>query len=597
MKKTTLLIAFFFATFMAEAQVIVASQNFNTALGWTSSATGWARRTTGGAPACSPFEGAGMARFNSYDLAAGTTVRLTSPAIILTGATYRVKLKMFRDSGYSTDADNIKVYVNTTALAGGTLLGTVNRSIALAPVVSADGWYSYSFDIPGAITGTRYVSVVGTGAYGNNIFIDDITVEEIPAIDSEMNTLNLNSIVSIGMKSITGVIKNFGSTTINSLDLKWQVDAGTIYTQNLTGLNIAPGATYNYTHTNQWNATPGLYSMKVWTSNINGGSGDTNVSNDQIIKSISVASNSTSRTPLYEKFSSSTCPPCYSFNTNSFTPFYNTGTNANNMAFISYQVNWPAAGDPYYTAEVGTRVAYYGVTGAPTLYVDAKEGTNDIAGLQADLNAALANPAYFVLTPTKNLVGNDMTVEVNVLPYLTGTYKLHVAVVEKITTQNGAPLGGTNGETSFKHVMMKMLPNASGTTVNFVHDVPFTTTLNANLSGLFIEEMTDLDVVVFIQDANKNVMQAKYATQALSNNNVDATAKISLYPNPSNGIVKIKTNETVDVTVTDLTGKVVFTMKQVSNDSQMNLSSLQKGIYLAKIVGQGTEQTQKLILK
>lgn len=597
MKKTTLLIALFFATFMAEAQVIVASQNFNTALGWTSSATGWARRTTGGAPACSPFEGAGMARFNSYDLAAGTTVRLTSPAITLTGATYRVKLKMFRDSGYSTDADNIKVYVNTTALAGGTLLGTVNRSIALAPVVSADGWYSYSFDIPGAITGTRYVSVVGTGAYGNNIFIDDITVEEIPAIDSEMNTLNLNSIVSTGMKSITGVIKNFGSTTINSLDLKWQVDAGTIYTQNLTGLNIAPGATYNYTHTNQWNATPGLYSMKVWTSNINGGSGDTNVSNDQIIKSISVASNSTSRTPLYEKFSSSTCPPCYSFNTNSFTPFYNTGTNANNMAFISYQVNWPAAGDPYYTAEVGTRVAYYGVTGAPTLYVDAKEGTNDIAGLQADLNAALANPAYFVLTPTKNLVGNDMTVEVNVLPYLTGTYKLHVAVVEKITTQNGAPLGGTNGETSFKHVMMKMLPNASGTTVNFVHDVPFTTTLNANLSGLFIEEMTDLDVVVFIQDANKNVMQAKYATQALSNNNVDATAKISLYPNPSNGIVKIKTNETVDVTVTDLTGKVVFTMKQVSNDSQMNLSSLQKGIYLAKIVGQGTEQTQKLILK
>jgi len=597
MKKTTLLIALFFATFMAEAQVIVASQNFNTALGWTSSATGWARRTTGGAPACSPFEGAGMARFNSYDLAAGTTVRLTSPAITMTGATYRVKLKMFRDSGYATDADNIKVYVNTTALAGGTLLGTVNRSTALAPAVSEDGWYSYSFDISGAITGTRYVSVVGTGAYGNNIFIDDITVEEIPAIDSEMNTLNLNSIVSTGMKSVTGVIKNFGSTTINSLDLKWQVDAGTIYTQNLTGLNIAPGATYNYTHTNQWNATPGLYSFKVWTSNVNGGSGDANVSNDQIIKSISVASNSTSRTPLYEKFSSSTCPPCYSFNTNYFTPFYNTGTNANNMAFISYQVNWPAAGDPYYTAEVGTRVAYYGVTGAPTLYVDAKEGTNDIAGLQADLNAALANPAYFVLTPTKNLVGNDMTVEVNVLPYLTGTYKVHVAVVEKITTQNGAPLGGTNGETSFKNVMMKMLPNASGTTVNFVHDVPFTTTLSANLSGLFIEEMSDLEVVVFIQDTNKNVMQAKYATQALSNNNVEATAKISLYPNPSNGIVKIKTNETVDVTVTDLTGKVVFTMKQVSNDSQMNLSSLQKGIYLAKIVGQGTEQTQKLILK
>ena len=579
---------------MSEAQVIVASQDFNTALGWTSSGTGWARRTTGGAPACSPFEGAGMARFNCYDLAQGTTVRLTSPAIALTGATYRVKLNMFRDGTYPEDQDNIKVYVNTTGLGGGILLGTIYRSSALAPAVSADGWYSYSFDIPGAITGNRFINILGTSDYGNNIFIDNITIEEIPAIDAEMNSININSIVSLGSKAISGVVKNFGSTAITSLDLKWQVDAGTIYTQNLTGLNIAPGATYAFSHPNQWTATPGLYSLKVWISNVNGGTGDSNVNNDQIIKSIAVASNSTNRTPLYEKFSSATCPPCYSFNVNNFTPFFNTGSNASNMAFISYQVNWPSSGDPYYTAETGTRVAYYGVTGAPTLYVDAKEGTNSIPMLQADLNAALANPAFFVLTPTKNLEGNVMTVNLNVLPYLTGTYKIHVAVVEKLTTGNVA----SNGETSFKHVMMKMMPNANGTTVNFTHDVPFTTTLTADLSGTFIEQMSDLEVVVFIQDSNKNVMQAKYATQqSLSTTDFDAASKISLYPNPSNGIVKIKTNEVVDVVVTDLTGKVVFTMNQVGNDSQMNLSSLQKGIYLAKLIGKETEQTQKIILK
>ena len=319
MKKTTLLIALLFITFMSEAQVIVASQDFNTALGWTSSGTGWARRTTGGAPACSPFEGAGMARFNCYDLAQGTTVRLTSQAIALTGATYRVKLNMYRDGTYPEDQDNIKVYVNTTGLGGGILLGTIFRSSAIAPAVSADGWYSYSFDIAGAITGNRFINILGTSDYGNNIFIDNITIEEIPAIDAEMNSINLNSIVSLGSKAISGVVKNFGSTAITSLDLKWQVDAGTIYTQNLTGLNIAPGATYAFSHPNQWTATPGLYSLKVWISNVNGGTGDSNVNNDQIIKSIAVASNSTNRTPLYEKFSSATCPPCYSFNVNNFT--------------------------------------------------------------------------------------------------------------------------------------------------------------------------------------------------------------------------------------------------------------------------------------
>jgi hypothetical protein len=38
-------------------------------------------------------------------------------------------------------------------------------------------------------------------------------------------------------------------------------------------------------------------------------------------------------------------------------------------------------------------------------------------------------------------------------------------------------------------------------------------------------------------------------------------------------------------------------MNQVTSDSQLNLSSLQKGIYMAKIMSEGTEETQKIILK
>ena len=53
----------------------------------------------------------------------------------------------------------------------------------------------------------------------------------------------------------------------------------------------------------------------------------------------------------------------------------------------------------------------------------------------------------------------------------------------------------------------------------------------------------------------------------------------------------------VDVTITDITGKTVFTMSQVTNDTQMNLSSLQKGMYLAKITGEGTVENKKFILK
>jgi hypothetical protein len=603
MKKITLLLLFFIA-FQSNAQV-VASQNFDVALGWTSTTvtsdagttiSAWSRRTAGTTPTCTPFAGAGMARFNSYSIPNGSSGRLTSPAIIFAGASYRVNLKMFRDSGYPTDADNIKVYYNTTNAAGGTLLGTVNRSKSLAPVVSADGWYSYTFIIPGTLTGTGYINILGTSAYGNNIFIDEIVVDQIPLNDADMSILNVNSIIPNGVSStaIQGTIKNNGSTTLNSIDIKWQVDSGTIYTQSLSGLNLAINQTYDFTHNTQWNTSlPGLYSLKVWVSNINGGSTDGDTTNDIITKSVSVASSSASRTPLYEKFSSSTCPPCASFNGTYFSPFLSN--NPNEFSLISYQVNWPGTGDPYYTAEVGTRVSYYGVTGAPTLYVDAKDGTNfNAAALDSDLNNALATPAYFTIDATKSLVGNVMSVQVTTMPYLTGNYNLYVAVVEKLTTGNVA----TNGETQFHNVFMKMMSSASGDSVSFTHDVQTVNNFQTTLTGLFIEQMSDLEVIVFIQNpATKAIMQSKVATLALSANSFDSASKFKVYPNPSNGIVKIKTESPVDVVVMDISGKTVYTMNQVTSESQLNLSSLQKGIYMAKIMSEGTEETQKIILK
>jgi hypothetical protein len=603
MKKTTLLFAFLLVSILGQAQII-ASQNFDSALGWTTTTTtsdagttisAWARRTTGGAPVCSPFAGAGMARFNSYNIPANGTGRLTSPAITFAGATYRVKLKMFRDSGYPTDADNIKVYYNTTSAAGGTLLGTVNRSVQLAPVVAADGWYAYAFDIPGNVNGTGYINILGTSQYGNNIFIDEITVEQIQPVDAEMSSVTMNAIVASGSKVISGTIKNMGTSAINTMDVKWQIGTGTIYTQSLSGLNIAAGQTYNYSHTDQWNATPGAYTLKVWVANVNGQATDGDASNDMVTKSVAVASGSTTRLPLYEKFSSSTCGPCYSFNTNYFSPFYTTGTNHDNLALICYQVNWPGTGDPYYTAEVGERVAYYGVTGAPTLYVDSKEGTNfSTAQLQSALNAEMAEPAYFALNATRLLNGTDITVDVTTTPYLTGTYTVHAVVVERITTGNIA----TNGETSFKNVMMKMLPDASGTPVNFTYDTPNTFSLQASLTGLNIEEMSDIDVIVFVQNtATKAVMQAAYATDALANNQFSASAFAKLYPNPTNGIVRIASEENVSVEVTDMTGKVVYTASNLENGASMNLTSLQKGVYVAKMTNaSGATQSQKIIL-
>lgn len=598
MKKITYLF-FFFAVLQSNAQVI--SETFDTALNWTvshptGSATnaGWSQVTTGSNPNCSPYAGAGMAKFASYDVAAGNVYVLTSPLFTLSSAnTYKVKFSMYRDGAYPTDADKVMVYLSTSPLSNGTnLLGTINRSISLTPVVSAEGWYNYSFNIPAGTNGNRYIRLSATSQYGNNIYFDNISVNQIVTNDAELNTVATPSVVLPGTKTISGVFANGGSNNITSATINWQIDGGAIYSQNLTGLNIAPNQTYNYSHTTTWNATPGTYSLKVWVSNPNGVT-DAFPANNEITKTVSVASNSTTRRPMYEKFTSSTCGPCASFNGTYFTPFY--GTNGSNISLINYQVNWPGSGDPYYTAEVGSRRGYYSVSAAPTLFVDAVDATNSsVAGLQADYNAAAAKPAYFALSATKNLVGTTMSVNVTSTPYLDGAYKLYVAVVEKTTTGNVA----SNGESSFKNVMMKMMPDANGTVINCTHDVPVTTQITTNLAGTFIEDYSDLEVVVFVQNnATKEIMQSTYAIdQALATDDF-SVAKINVYPNPSNGLITIDSTTAVDVTVSDLTGKVVYSAKQITNQSPLNLTNLQKGIYLVKMANENGEQTEKIVLK
>lgn len=604
MKKITL-IALFFAAFQMNAQVM--SETFDTALNWTplklsgaDTTPGWFRVTTGTNPSCSPYSGAGMAKFASYDILASNPANvfaLTSPSFTLDGAnSYCVKFAMYRDNGYNTDADKVAVHLvptATTAPSTTNLLGTVHRSMALAPVVSAEGWYVYQFNIPASTAGAKFIRLVATSQYGNNTYVDNVSVQQLVTNNLGLETVGVSPIILSNVATtISGSFKNYGTNVVNTAALNWQVNNGTIYTQNLTGLNLAVGATYNYSHTTTWTPTPGDYTLKVWVSNPNG-STDNFLADNEVTKSIRVASNSTARKPLLEKFTSSTCGPCASFNGTVFTPFY-TPTNAANATLINYQVNWPGSGDPYYTAETGVRRTYYQVSAAPTLFVDAKaSGSFSTAALQTEVNTEAALPGYFLISATKNLVGNTMNVTVNTTPYLNGQFRLFVAVVEKTTSGNAA----TNGETSFKNVFMKMMPDANGTVLNCTADTPISTGLSVDLTNTFIEQFTDLDVIVFVQDyASKEIMNSAVASQQLSSASFEV-AKIKVFPNPSNGIFKIDTALPTEIKVVDITGKEVYSASNITNQSSINVSNLQQGVYLLKMKNELGEQTEKIIIK
>ena len=223
---------------------------------------------------------------------------------------------------------------------------------------------------------------------------------------------------------------------------------------------------------------------------------------------VGVIAQAQQRRVLVEQFTSSTCYP--------YCPQMNAWlnpmlvTNADKVAVVKYQMNWPGAGDKYYTPEGGTRRAFYNVNGVPMLYANGVN-INSQSALQTAIDNGYAQPAQATITGGFLVVGDMIYVEANVTPLITGTnYFIHVVVCEKVTTGNK----GSNGETEFHHVMMKMFPNGSGTTMDLTEGVTIPLQFSHDMSTTHVEEMDDLEVIVFIQNkSTKAVLNAGYALE------------------------------------------------------------------------------------
>lgn len=90
---------------------------------------------------------------------------------------------------------------------------------------------------------------------------------------------------------------------------------------------------------------------------------------------------------------------------------------------------------------------------------------------------------------------------------------------------------------------------------------------------------------------------ATFKTNGTLGNGSFESSSFAVYPNPSNGIFNFNTEEVIDVTVVDITGKTVHTAKGIENGGSINLSGLQKGVYIAKINGASGQRNEKLIIK
>ena len=512
---------------------------------------------------------------------------------------------------------------------GGTSYTTVGT------ISGAGAWTNTVIDISSVAANQSNVKISLTyddGGAGNaaawlyGAVIDNFNVYAPAQRDMAALSLNMYAYTANNTPaSLSGSMKNFGGAAVTSMDLNYKVDNGAVVTQNLTGLNIAPLASYNYNHGTPWTpTTTGNHTVKLWASNINGGS-DSNNSNDTVSFTTYTCSQVEQRVMLYEGFSSSTCGPCAAANPALHTLLVNNNVNmpGSKVAAVKYQMDYPAPGnDPAYTAECDTRHTFYGVQGIPEGVIDGGlfyQGHP--AGLdQSLIDDATATPAPVKVTATASYNGNVINVTGSVSSYanINGNNKILIALVEDQITSADANHGvQSNGETDWYEVMRKMAGGTSGTNIGNMTDggnYPFN--VNTTITGYtgagtgtpkIFTDLSKMTAVVWVQDlTSKVVYQAGFADIVTSVEDKESTlSTLDIYPNPSidNTNIKftLKNSNSVVINVYNMMGELVYsqnngTLPAGVNQVSINTVNFASGMYNVVINAGNYNTTAKVMV-
>ena len=500
MKKTLLFtLALFLATaMMAQNRAVILEESFNDnsfPAGWSIAGLGtqnWVISGTDNAGGqANELHLNWSPQFNGVS-------RLVSPVIDLTGySSVIISFKHYLDNysgshtlGIATTSDG-----GTTWNQGWTQNYSTDGGYVVNQEISTDDMGSANFQFCIFYSGSSYNF--------DNWYFDDILVFNLENLDLAVTGSTMPDIATIGDLPVSMKVMNYGVTPITSIEASYEV-LGMEPVAQTFDVNLASlaSATLNFT-VPVVIETPGTYTVVLKINTVNGVEDDLENNNTSTVE-VHVPIDQVQRIPMIEHFSSSTCPPCVGVN-NTMNTFCNN--NPGRYTYTKYQMNWPGNGDPYYTAEGGVRSTYYGVSGVPDIYLDGV-GTNNSAVNQNTFNQHADQPGYFDVRGSFTVEGNTIHILADVMPYFDTEARVFVSINEKVTTGNV----GTNGETSFHHVFMKMMPNGQGSPIAFTATELQRLEFTQNMGATFVEEMSDLEVSIWVQNyGSKYVYNSHFA--------------------------------------------------------------------------------------
>lgn len=566
----------------------------------------------------------------SWDQTAGPLTPdnlLTSAAIPLGSTNLSLSFKIKgQDPSYSQE--HYAVYVTTSNVVA-TIIGSTPVLEETLPA-NMSAYATKTVDLSAFSGQTVYLTFRHYSVTDMfKINIDDVVVGQIPANEVALTAANVPTGALAGTVNIGGTVINYGSSPITSLDVSYDAGSGPV-NATINSLNIASGATYNFTHPTPLAVSVGnTYNVNVCATV----TGDAIASNNCKTGTIDfVVSSIIDKYVVVEEKTGTWCGWCPrgtvaldELHQNESKAFEIAVHNSDPMTVNSYDSGSNSFPD---------------FTGFPYTAIDRVMGTDPSDAQTAVTQRKTAPAPASISFDMAQIAGNTITVtaKATMVTTMTGDNRLAVVLIEDSVKGSGTDwlqhnyysstdqnidlidIHGTNWKSlpgtvdqstvfgGYNHVARALGNNAiNGTSgslpgtltdaQSYTYTYTFTKDPSWNINNMHA-------VAMLVKNSNSEILNsgqtAITGTAGIQENTTNVGIKA--YPNPSKGnstiSVSVANESSVSISVYNTVGALVYQIPAEkvngTHEFNVNLGEAQSGIYFAHVSVNGSKQIVKL---
>ena len=455
----------------------------------------------------------------------------------------------------------------------------------------------------------------------------DSTVIVLPSLN--LAATNINNITGLDgqLKFPKVSVMNLGLTSINSFDIDFNYN-GQIITENINGLNLLTGVTYQVDFINNITLIAGINPCISNIYNVNNVLYDDDNTDDTITTQIISITPAQGKLVIGEEATGTWCGWCP------------RGAVALNWMDKDYEGFWQGIAvhnnDPMEDSDYDDGLYPFHSGSYPSGVVD-RTNNIDPGNFKEDFLQRIIIEPNAVITNGAELDSNILKVSltVNIKNSINGNYKLACVLVEDSVTGNSSQYNQANSYSGggslvdvdgidwntlptsvsysqmiYRHVGRSISPSFSGEPListsfvvgdteticfEFILD-PSWDQSQIHIVGMFIDNDNRIDngsSTTILSAINTGYVACNTTSIGIELNGPN---RINIYPNPAKNkifISNLKEDNTL-VKIYDINGRLVLENK-ISNKEYLNISKLSKGIYQIKFKGSDWNEIRKLI--